>query len=90
MSKVVLITGINGIEYSYNTNATGNGYWTGKPAHTMVYSRSLALEASFGVKNVGEDFHWVNQVHTKVKNQSRIDKILYYYKMNNKTTETRR
>lgn len=79
-----------GVEYEYNHNASGNGFWTGKPAHTMVYSRQLALEASFGDRNVGEDFHWVNQVHNKIKNQSRIDKVLYYYKMNHKTTETRR
>lgn len=79
-----------GIEYNYNHNATGNGFWTGKPAHTMVYSKKLVTSASFGRMNVGEDFHWVNQVHTKIKNQSRIDKVLYYYKMNNATTETRR
>ena len=79
-----------GIEYSYNNNATGNGFWTGKPAHTMVYSKNLVTSASFGRMNVGEDFHWVSQVHTKIKNQSRIDKVLYYYKMNNTTTETRR
>jgi hypothetical protein len=79
-----------GIEYEYNNNASGNGFWTGKPAHTMVYSKQLVLDASFGSKNVGEDFHWVKQVHGKIKNQSRVDKVLYYYKMNNTTTETRR
>lgn len=79
-----------GIEYNYNNNATGNGFWTGKLAHTMVYNKKLVLSASFGRMNVGEDFHWVSQVHTKIKNQSRIDKVLYYYKMNNSTTETRR
>jgi len=78
-----------GVEYEYNNNASGNGFWTGKPAHTMVYSKQLVLEASFGKSNVGEDMFWVSQVHPKIKNQSRIDKVLYYYKMNHQTTETR-
>jgi hypothetical protein len=79
-----------GVEYEYNNNASGKGFWTGKPAHTMVYSKQLVLEASFGKSNIGEDMFWVRQVHGKIKNQSRVDKVLYYYKMNNTTTETRR
>jgi hypothetical protein len=78
-----------GIEYEYNHNNSGNGFWTGKPAHTMVYGKQLVTEASFGDKNFGEDMFWVSQVHGKIKNQSRVDKVLYYYKMNHSTTETR-
>lgn len=78
-----------GTEYEY-CDRNADGYWTGKPAHTMVYKRELVQNLSFGDAQVGEDFHWVSQAWPLITHQSRIDKVLYYYKYNSNTTETRR
>jgi len=78
-----------GIEYEYNHNNSGNGFWTGKPAHTMIYKTSLVQDISYVFKNYGEDMDWVGQAHKKIVHQTRIDKILYYYDFRNATSETR-
>ena len=77
-----------GTEYEYCDTNT-EGFWTGKPAHTMVYKRELVRNISFGDAQFGEDMHWVSQAWPLITHQSRIDKVLYYYKFNSKTTETR-
>jgi|TARA_B100002019_G_C21273989_1_gene604075 glycosyltransferase involved in cell wall biosynthesis len=78
-----------GIELNYNHNSTGNGYWTGKPAHTMVYSSRISKKHAFIDANYGEDMQWVSRAVSDLKTQARIDKILYYYDFNSNVTETR-
>lgn len=63
--------------------------WTGKPAHTMVWRRTLATSEAFPERNFGEDSDWVSRAWPKIVYQTRIDKVLYYYDFNNRTSATR-
>jgi hypothetical protein len=77
-----------GVEFppNYLINETT---WRGKPAHTMVWKSSLAKSHSFPDMKAGEDFCWVNKAWPEIIVQARISKVLYYYKFNHRTTETR-
>jgi hypothetical protein len=75
-----------GIEYDYTHTAE---WWTGKPAHTMVWKTSIARQGVFPEKNYSEDMEWVQQVWPLVKVQDRIHKVLYYYNFRSNISETR-
>jgi len=75
-----------GIEYEYHQDGSN---WWGKPAHTMIYRSKIAKSHRFDNKNFGEDVDWVKRACKDIKIQTRIDEILYYYKFNESTTETR-
>lgn len=77
-----------GKEYQEN-NARYPKIWTGKPRHTMVFNSDLARKFRFPILNFAEDVQWANQICHSIKNQRRIEKILYYYEFNDSTTETR-
>lgn len=74
------------INYPYGQ--TGN-QWRGKPAHTMVWSSAIAKKHSYINKNYGEDIDWVVRACKDIKNEVRIDKVLYYYDFNSSVSETR-
>lgn len=74
------------INYPYKQE--GN-QWRGKPAHTMVWLSSIAKKHLYTAKNYGEDIEWVIRACVDIKNEVRIDKVLYYYDFNSSTTETR-
>lgn len=77
-------------KYSINYDYTHNGdQWRGKPAHTMVWKSSIAKKHIYVDQNYGEDIDWVKRACQDIKNEIRIDKVLYYYDFNNATTETR-
>lgn len=79
-----------GIELEYNHVSPEQGItWTGKPAHTHVYRTELAKKCVFPLTNYGEDFAWVSQAWHLVTKQTRIEKVLYFYKHNTNHTETR-
>ncbi len=63
--------------------------WRGKPAHTMVWRSSIAKRHMFPNINNGEDVNWVVRACKEIKNEVRIDKVLYYYDFNSQSTETR-
>jgi glycosyltransferase involved in cell wall biosynthesis len=63
--------------------------WRGKPAHTMVWKSSIAKKHMFPNINNGEDVNWVVRACKEIQNEVRIDKVLYYYDFNSKSTETR-
>lgn len=75
-----------GIEYEYVTKGDD---WYGKPAHTHVWKREIALQGHFPERNFSEDVDWVKQVWPLVNRQIRINKVLYYYNFNSSTSETR-
>jgi hypothetical protein len=77
-----------GVEYEYSPDNRGP-LWYGKPAHTMVYRSSIAKRHSFASKSFGEDTDWVKRACKDIKQQVRIDKVLYYYDCNTETSETR-
>lgn len=79
-----------GIEYEYSkmepwTNDNCNirsvvpEKWFGKPSHNMVWAARISKGIRFPDKNAGEDFDWVAKAWPKIKKQSRIDKVIYYY-----------
>jgi len=78
-----------GLELDYNHNETGRGFWTGKPAHTMVFRRNLVKDIKFPSKGYGEDSDWAKQVAAVAKTQYRLDDILYYYEFNISNSATR-
>lgn len=61
---------------------------TGKPSHIMVYRKAIAERQKFQHVNRGEDVQWTKRVCKYVKNQVRINKILYFYDFNSRVTET--
>lgn len=75
-----------GIELEYTTD---HNNWYGKPAHTHVWRREIARMAHFSERPCGEDIDWVSEAWPRVKIQHKIEKVLYYYNFNEKTTETR-
>jgi glycosyltransferase involved in cell wall biosynthesis len=67
-----------GIEFEYGD--INNGLeWRGKPAHTMVYSSNIVKKHQYTDMGRGEDCEWVKRACLDIKNQTRIDKVLYYY-----------
>jgi len=74
-----------GTEFEYG-DINGGKEWRGKPAHTMVWKSSIAKQHNYSNKQNGEDIDWVNRACKDIKNQYRIDKVLYYYDANYATT----
>jgi glycosyltransferase involved in cell wall biosynthesis len=89
------ITQINGkynclSKYSINYEYGQKGdQWRGKPAHTMVWKSAIAKKHSYTGANFGEDIHWVKRACVDIKNEVRIDKVLYFYDFDNGVSETR-
>ena len=78
-----------GIEFEYGDINDGLE-WRGKPAHIMVYKSSITKRHSFISRNFGEDMDWVKRACQDIQIQTRLDKVLYYYDCQDKTTsETR-
>lgn len=75
-----------GVEFEYGQKGD---QWRGKPAHTMVWKSSIVRKHAYQDLKSGEDIEWVCRACVDIKNQVRIDKVLYYYDYNEKTTETR-
>jgi glycosyltransferase involved in cell wall biosynthesis len=63
--------------------------WRGKPAHTMVYKSGIAKKHIYMNQNYGEDVDWVKRACQDIRNEVRIDKVLYYYNFNSTVSETR-
>lgn len=79
-----------GIEFtSFGITTPDGRNWAGKPVHTMAYSSKIAKQIPFPARNFKEDFEWSNKACLEIKNQIRINKILYYYDYNTATTETK-
>jgi glycosyltransferase involved in cell wall biosynthesis len=73
-------------EYGYLDNSNPQKGWRGKPAHTMVYKSSIAKKHKYTDMGSGEDVDWVKRACCDIKSQVRIDKVLYNYDANYKTT----
>jgi glycosyltransferase involved in cell wall biosynthesis len=67
-----------GIEFEYGDINDGLE-WRGKPAHTMVYATNIVKTHQYTDMGHGEDYDWVKRAYLDISNQSRIDKVLYYY-----------
>jgi len=74
-----------GIEFEYG-DILGGKEWRGKPAHTMVYKSSIAKSHHFRDMKNCEDTDWVKRACLDIKQQVRVDKVLYFYDANYATT----
>jgi len=74
------------IEYDYTE---WDDQWRGKPAHTMVWRSDIAKKCKYISTNYGEDIDWVKRACINVKQEVRIDKVLYFYDFNSNVTATR-
>lgn len=74
-----------GIEYSYG-DINGGLEWRGLPAHTMVWKSEIAKKHRYSNMERHEDVDWVKRAVKDIKKQIRIDRVLYYYDANYKTT----
>ena len=45
----------------------------------MVYAASIVKIHQYTDMGSGEDYDWVKRAYLDIKNQTRIDKVLYYY-----------
>ncbi len=78
-----------GIEYEKFGATTPDGKnWAGKPEHRMVYNSKISKEVKFPEKNFKEDLIWTKEAALKIKNQVKIDKVLYYFDFDYAITET--
>lgn len=79
-----------GVEFEYGYINPEETQWRGKPAHTMVYKSAIAKRHSYNNSSWGEDIDWVVRACKDIREQTRIDKVLYYYDCEPSTTsETR-
>lgn len=74
-----------GIEFEYGDILDGKE-WRGKPAHTMVYKSTIAQKHHFSDMIYSEDYDWVGRAYHDIKEQTRIDKVLYHYDADYETT----
>jgi glycosyltransferase involved in cell wall biosynthesis len=75
-----------GIEFEIAGDINNGTEWRGKPAHTMIYKSNIAKKHSYNSLTYGEDVDWVKRACVDIKEQTRIDKVLYYYDANYQTT----
>lgn len=76
-----------GVEFDYWTSPDGKS-WTGLPAHTMVYSSSIAKGHKYADMGQGEDVDWVKRACKDIKKQVRLNnKIMYFYDYDGRKSE---
>jgi glycosyltransferase involved in cell wall biosynthesis len=62
------------------THAPDSQFYYRQPNHLMCFARKLALKHKFKNTSFGEDTIWANGIASLIKNQVRINKVLYKYK----------
>lgn len=78
-----------GIEYENEGVHKEDGEWvdiTRKPWHWCVFAAAHAKSATFPDAYIDDDWYWVRQMLPKIKVQTRIDKVLRYYRQNSQTS----
>ena len=91
------VTTVNNKPYVYSKYSVSYGgyrqegnQWWGLPAHTMVWKSNIAKKHMYKDLNYEEDVRWVKEACVDIKNEVRIDKVLYFYFYNSEKTETLR
>lgn len=60
------------------------------PNHIMCIKRDIAKVVKFPDINNGEDSAWAKKLHPLLETEYKIDKTLYYYDFNSRTTEAQK
>lgn len=68
---------------------TGDEWWRGKPAHTMVWRADVVNGVRFPDKDFGEDTDWVAEACKNAKTEARVPQVLYHYYFDSRTSATR-
>lgn len=77
-------------EEAHRPNHGNSGPWQDiarKPFHICVWRTAVAQQHRFPDASYSEDWHWCERVLHDVNAQSRIDKVLHYYKYSDEITE---
>lgn len=78
------------LEYQNGQLPDGSLWWTGKPAHTMLWRRELVAGLEFPDGDFGEDTGWVAQACQLAKTEYEIAGWTgYYYNFNQAGSRTR-
>jgi hypothetical protein len=78
-----------GIEFENQGVYKDGDLWqdiTRKPWHWCCWASRLAKAAKFPDAYIDDDWFWVSQMLPKVNVQTRIDRVLRYYRQNSKTS----
>lgn len=69
-----------------------DGVWRGPPAHIHVVKTEIAKSVRWLERPTGSQWNidvvWADEVSSKIKTQSKIDKVLYYYNFDPTISET--
>ena len=76
-------------EYANGVNADGHMWWRGLPSHTMCWRTDLVQGIAFPDETFGEDVAWCRLASAEAKTEVRLNKTLYTYRYNPKTSRTR-
>jgi len=89
-----LMCSLNGGEYKpviYDVNFIKDQDYPDRyeriPNHIMCWKKSI-IKSKFPSINRGEDAEWAKRNKRHIKSEARIDKVLYWYDFNQKTTRT--
>jgi glycosyltransferase involved in cell wall biosynthesis len=77
-------------DFNFFEDADGGDVFYRIPNHLMCFNASIARIASFKDINWGEDAIWAKEIKKHIKTQSRISEVLYTYKDNSETSESRK
>jgi len=74
------------LDYLHDRN--GEGVYYRVPNHLMAYRKDLLQSVDFPPITMGEDSIWARDIRKKANTQYHIDKFLYTYLANDKTSES--
>jgi glycosyltransferase involved in cell wall biosynthesis len=72
----------------YGKNFRDSGILCMVPNHTCIIKRELSQVVRFENRNLSEDHLWAEKIFLSLKSETKIDKIMYYYKFDKSRSET--
>ena len=72
-----------------NGNKDFHDHYERQPNHRMCIKRDIALQVPYKDISFGEDTDFAIRVNKLLNSQAKIDKVLYYYDYNEKTSEAK-
>lgn len=90
--EYITFNGKNGKEVLFdvrNKNRTHATHYERQPNHRMCIKRDIALKVPYKDISFGEDTDFAMRVNKYLKTQAKIDKILYYYEYDERTSEAK-
>ena len=89
---------VNGKEFSVNFKmgnphepyipGAGTLHIRRPPYHMCFWRSEIAKNAKFKPSSYGEDLAWCMEMYPKVRSETHIDKVLHYYKYDDRTSES--